>query len=78
LHLIEVLVDIVDLPIQQLCQFLDFSLTIDTFFPLQILLAFQVEGSIDGEPIQLSTLKLIVHIPFDTCQVAELTLFDVD
>lgn len=72
------LVDVVHLLVQQLRELLNLDLAVDGLLPLEVLLALEVEGSVDGEPVELAALELVVHIALDACQIAQLALLDVD
>lgn len=77
LHLVEVLVDVVHLSVQQFGQFLDLRLPVDGLLAFEVLLALEMEGPVDGEPVQLATLVLVEHVPFNTGQVSQFALLDV-
>lgn len=64
--------------VQQLGQLLDLHLAVDGLLPLHVLLALEVEGAVDGEPVQLAALELVVDVALDACQVSQLALLDVD
>lgn len=64
--------------VQQLGQLLDLHLAVDGLLPLHVLLALEVEGAVDGEPVQLAALELVVDVALDASEVSQLALLDVD
>lgn len=62
----QLLIDLVNLSIEHLCQFLNLYLPIDIFIFQFVLFAFEMEGSIYREPIQFTTFELIIDKPFNT------------
>lgn len=78
LHMAQLLVDFIDFGVKHLGKFLYFNLSIDILTFLFMLFALEMEGAVDGKPIQFSTLILVVNKPLDTCQAAQFALLYVD
>lgn len=72
------LIDVVYLSVQQFGQFFDLHLSAHPFILLSLLLALQMKGTVDWEPVKFATLVLVVHESFDTRQIAQLALFYMD
>ena len=64
--------------VQQLGELLNLNLAVDGLLALQVFLALEVEGPVDGEPVELAALELVVDVSLDARQVSQLALLDVD
>jgi len=70
LHLAQMLIDPIHLPIHHFLQILQLHFPTNRLLFLQLFLTLQMKGSINGKPIQFSTLILIIYKSFYACKIA--------